>query len=138
MSELRRQVAEALGYTVYHYDKGYKPYWMLMDPDFNPVVYAPFREGERASEAEAWADLPAFDTNMDAAWLVVEAVRARGYQWKFEDRGTFWVVSVWPARKRHTIGDVWIDDVLPFVAICKAAIEVLRRLKEGSRYAPTN
>lgn len=132
---LRRQVGEALGYSVYHYNKGPRDYWMLMDPEYNAVVWHPFREGERATEAEAWADLPAFDTNMDAAWEVVEAVRARGYQWQFEDRGTYWVASAWPTRKRRTAGDVWADDDMLRVAICKAAIEVLRRLKEGIRYA---
>lgn len=132
---LRRQVAEALGYSVYHYSKGHRDYWMLMDPEYNAVVWHPFREGERASETLAWLDLPAFDTDYGAAFTLVDEVRDQGYQWELCDRTDHWVVYVWPKGKRRTAGDVMeFHPSLP-AAICRAIIAVTPRIKKGTRYA---
>lgn len=69
--ELNRLVAErVMGWSIYHYDKDYASncYYMLTDADGDPVApFAGLHTGERKTEAEAWADVPAYCTN-PAAW----------------------------------------------------------------------
>lgn len=53
--ELYIALAQALGWSVYHYDKDVESrcYYMLMDHEFDPVVIF---DGERKTEEEAWDD----------------------------------------------------------------------------------
>ena len=80
--ELNEQCAKALGYTVYHYDKDYAEncYYQLMDEELDPVIMFPFRAGERKTEDEAWADVPAFSTDYEAARILEDEIERRGLQ----------------------------------------------------------
>lgn len=71
VTELNKQIALKLGYSVYHYDKGYPAdcYYMLMTPDFNPVVLG--RDGERKTEDAAWGDCPNWQENIGLAMELV-------------------------------------------------------------------
>lgn len=66
-----------MGYTIYHYDKGYREscFYQLMDRDFEPVAD---RYGEQRTEELAWGDAPRFSTDIKAAWQVYEFLEARG------------------------------------------------------------
>lgn len=89
---LDRLLGEALGYWVYHYDKGHPAncYYELMEPEgLSPVRSVPWGAGERKTEAEAWEDLPHFSTKLVDAWslaerfglaLVPQSV-ANGFRW---------------------------------------------------------
>lgn len=86
---LNRAIAERLGYSVYHYDKGYNDYYMLMDPSWNPawesftgirfseVSKAGIRAGERKTEAEAWLDAPDWTGDLELA-LTLRPYKAIG------------------------------------------------------------
>lgn len=78
--ELDTQCAQALGYTVYHYDKDYAEncYYMLMDAQFNPVVS--MFKGARQTEAEAWGDAPMFSADPEAAHLLEDEIERRDLQ----------------------------------------------------------
>jgi hypothetical protein len=66
--ELRRRIAEARGWKIYHYDKGPRGYYCLLDDDGYPVNYE-FRENERATEAEIWEkDCPDWPNDLNAAF----------------------------------------------------------------------
>lgn len=71
MRELDRRCAEALGWTVYHYDKAHRDhcYYMLVDAEFVPVN---FIDGSRTTEADAWNDVPSFSEDISAAWTLIE------------------------------------------------------------------
>lgn len=85
--EFERQMAQELGYYIYHYDKDVAPncYYMLMLPDGGDgVVIRYFRlsqfadetfgiaTGERQTEEEAWGDVPRWLDDREAAMLLVE------------------------------------------------------------------
>lgn len=78
-------VAQALGYTIYHYDKDVRAncYYMLMDPDFSPVLDG--RMGERRFETVAWDDAPPFTTDYNACQLVKQGIARRGLIEKYQD-----------------------------------------------------
>jgi hypothetical protein len=73
--DLNRQIAEKLGYHVYHYDKDIpeRCYYMLMDPDGDPAwANLNFNEigpraGERKTEDEAWRDCPNWKGDLSLA-----------------------------------------------------------------------
>ena len=124
--------ARLFGYWVYKYDKGYAPYWQLLDPELNPVALydanTSMRDTERASEAEAWEDCPEFSgVNW---WSVVEHLAARNWtlnlQWKGADREYANTAEVsltrWDGRLPETAHAV--GDTAP-LAICRAALATL-------------
>jgi hypothetical protein len=83
--ELNALVATVvMGYTVYHYDKDHAAncYYMLMDVEFNPIVWMKDRAGERTTEAEAWADSPDFSHDWNAIRLIVDKLRADKFELK--------------------------------------------------------
>ena len=76
-----RLIAEKLfGMYVYHYDKDRAEhcYWCLMNADCSPVVFG-WDEGLRSTEAQAWADVPKYSTNIAHAWEVVEKMKSLGH-----------------------------------------------------------
>lgn len=82
--ERDRMLGEALGYSLSIYDSDYREncYWALLDPEGNRVLMGDgWREGERASADEAWADLPQWSTSDPASLDVLAAMEARGYVW---------------------------------------------------------
>ncbi len=70
-NEINRLVAErVMGWSIYHYDKDIAAncYYILVDTELNPVAaFDGWHTGERKTEAEAWADAPAYCTD-PAAW----------------------------------------------------------------------
>src|SRR5687768_11894653 len=67
-----------MGYTIYHYDKGYTPYWMLMDEEFEAVAQYPWNQ--RSSEGIAWSeDCPHFSTDLNAAFMVAAKIQQDFY-----------------------------------------------------------
>jgi hypothetical protein len=81
---INRQIAEKLGYHVYHYDKDVpeRCYYQLWDAEGDPVALRTRpgsesrRNGERETEAEAWEDCP--DWQGDIKWAV-ELLETRGF-----------------------------------------------------------
>jgi len=69
LRELDKQIGiRVMGLWVYHYDKGYTPYWMLVTPDLTPVNFM-YHENERTSEALAWEeDMPYYSTDLNACF----------------------------------------------------------------------
>lgn len=96
-------LAQALGYTIYHYDKDYREncYYMLMDPNGDPVIAG--RSGERKTEAGAWDDAPNFTTDYDDCRLVEDEIEHRNLQDRYaealfclvNDKALFTVVEWW-------------------------------------------
>ena len=88
--KIDRMIAERLGYTIYHYDKGYETscYYMLMDGESNGVVVG--REGERKTEDEAWSDCPRF-TNRLFLWEHNEVNGAAN--WWLRQQSGLWSAS---------------------------------------------
>lgn len=81
MIDLNRQIAERLGWWVYHYDKDYREncYYQLVNESFVPVVYAPnYYTGQRRTEAEAWADVPDFAGDREASLTLESIIDERG------------------------------------------------------------
>lgn len=78
VSALNRQIAEKLGYYVYHYDKDIAAncYFELMDPDGNPVRIG-YSDGEQKTEAEAWATCPNWEGDIHRA---IELLEGRRYK----------------------------------------------------------
>lgn len=78
--DLNRAIADMLGYSIYHYDKDVAEncYYMLMDPNWDRVVYG-LHAGERRTEEQAWADPPDFSGDIAYAWQVVEKMQADGH-----------------------------------------------------------
>lgn len=77
---------QVMGFTMYHYDKDVAEmcYFTLLDTEGDAVVFrAHYRDGEHATEAQAWADCPAFSTDIAAAWRVFEL-----FEWSLA-RGVF-------------------------------------------------
>ena len=74
-------IAKALGYSVYHYDKDVaeRCYCMLMDAEFEPVM---FIGGERKTEAEAWDDVHDYSTDGNAMLDLDKEMQARGWMVK--------------------------------------------------------
>lgn len=74
LRRLDRLIAERIGYYCYHYDKSYETsnFFQLWDEESDPVVLG--REGERKTEAEAWADCPRFTDELDL-WLYREDIK---------------------------------------------------------------
>jgi hypothetical protein len=76
--------AELFGYHLYHYDKGHAAncYYMLLDGEGEPVHSDPgFHGGERKTPIAAWRDCPRFSEDIAAAWLIVEHLRGKGWEW---------------------------------------------------------
>lgn len=73
--ELDVLVGKAIGFQIYHYDKGHREsnYYQLVDEEFDPVV--PLFGGERKTELDAWNDTPKFSTNIADAWQIAEKFR---------------------------------------------------------------
>ncbi len=71
---LRRAVAEkVMGYWVYHYTKGPRGYYMLLDDEDHPLGL------ERRTEEEAWADCPPFEDDPAAALTIIPVMGERGW-----------------------------------------------------------
>lgn len=129
--ELDAEVAvKVMGWSMYHYDKDYADncYWMLMDGDCNPVAEikrtpAGFDTGERKTEAEAWADCPAFSTDIAAAWQVMERMVSRGW-WplvQLDDHAEKWICQF-----QDQYGEGFSDEAKTAPeAICRAALAAI-------------
>lgn len=122
---LDRQVALALGYTIYHYDKDYAKncYYMLMTPNHEPAALG-WHDGERRTEAEAWMDCPRFSTDIQAAWIVVEAMRAQA--WQIQLNTNDYLYDSWScAFFHHEHKQAVASGGTVQIAICRAAVAAL-------------
>lgn len=125
--EMDRLIAEkVMGYTVYHYDKDHPNncYYMLMDADFDPVLFTGnYRDSEKKTEEEAWNDCPEFSTDILAAWEVVKKLGELGFtviiEWKGSDRVYAGTAEVTLVKRIYTEGHG--VGTLP-EAICQAAL----------------
>jgi hypothetical protein len=75
--QLNREIAKALGYTVYQYNEvGDKPgYYVLLSPEDTRVVIG--TKGHRSSEDTAWRDAPDWTCDLEVALDLV---------WEFDYR----------------------------------------------------
>lgn len=124
------EIARALGWHIYHYDKDVAAncYYALMDEGFDVIApYAGFHTGERATEAGAWEDTPKFSTDLVAAFELVEWQRAQWAAldttyWTFKDSGRHgWRVEIeafLKRRKRPVILHSAVAPTLP-LAVCR-------------------
>jgi len=82
LDDLRREIAERLGWQVYHYDKGRPAYYLLVDENFDALGK------ERNTEEEAWADAPDWPRDLNAAMgLVPEIYRLKLVVWPIDNAG---------------------------------------------------
>jgi hypothetical protein len=135
--ELRRRIAEARGWTIYHYDKGPRGYYCLLDDDGYPVNYE-FRENERATEAEVWEkDCPDWPNDLNAAFELVREAEAQGVGFSLHNvtyndqeriayEATFYDPWGGPACEEYTV-----EAATPARAISEAWL--LYKAQEGQR-----
>jgi hypothetical protein len=79
--ELRTAIANAKGWSIYHYDKAPAAscYYLLWDAE-GDAINPNYRENERKTEAECWEkDCPNWPADIAAAWELVEEIAASDY-----------------------------------------------------------
>jgi hypothetical protein len=114
--------------------------WTLMDAEGNPALWARpggmtsarLREHERPTEAEAWADCPAFSGSADAALLVLERLTVLAPRVRVEvvyepERAEPWMCVL--VRRAGDAPRLCIKHgaTLPEAA-CRAAVALVERL----------
>lgn len=124
---LNQQVAEKLGYSLYHYDKGTASecYYLLQDEEGHTVS----RPGEmgasmghRKTEAEAWKTAPPFDSDIQWAMTLL-----KNRTWDLGHsmfRGTYSCSIVPMYAGSEFPNNVTAEDAELEVAICKAFLQL--------------
>lgn len=71
-----------------------------------------------------------YSTDIAAAWLVVEQMRASGFSFEMSDHDERTHRPVWEVLFRGPIADGWATEDTPALAICRAALAATRGQQE--------
>jgi hypothetical protein len=121
--ELDALIAEGMGYEVERRESPNERYRVWL-------VHAPAHDTGRRARTIA----PRYSSDMEAAWLVAEAMRARGFRWF--NLGNFYAghdheTLTWGASFHVVVGEFAAEADTAPLAICRAALLALASLPSG-------